>query len=205
MRQKLHRAAHTLKSPTMNKCARHAHPARWVCAVGLAICPCLPSAADAAPHDHGTAQLQIALEGEQLTLLLQLPQESLVGFEHAPRTPAQRQAMADALSRLRNAAELIKPDAAAQCRLTLAEVKDPYAARAENSGARAGAGAGADHADVEAEIAFRCAQTAQLRTLAIGLLETFPRLKRVEAVVALPQGQRKLTLRRPARELRLPR
>jgi hypothetical protein len=159
----------------------------------------LPAGAGAAPHDHGTAQIQIALEGEQLTLTMQLPQESLVGFEHAPRTSAQRQAMADAIARLRQAGDLIQPDAAAQCRPTKTEVKDPHAARS------AGTAAAADHADVEVEIGLRCAQAAQLRTLGIGLLEIFPRLKRVQAVVATPQGQRKFTLRRPARELKLPR
>jgi hypothetical protein len=183
----------------MTRRVRDAPPLSWACAVGLAVCVCLPPSAGAAPHDHGTAQVQIALQGEQLTLLLQLPQDSLVGFEHAPRTSAQRQAMADALGRLRNAADLIQPESAAQCRLTRAEVKDPHAIRAD------GAGGGADHADVEAEIGFRCARAEQLRTLGIGLLETFPRLKRVQAVVATPQGQRKFTLRRPARELKLPR
>jgi hypothetical protein len=172
---------------------------RWACAAGLAICAWWPPGASAAPHDHGTAQVQVALEGEQLTLTMQLPQESLVGFEHAPRTSAQRQAMADALARLRQSGDLIQPDAEARCRPTKTEVKDPHEPRG------ASAGAAADHADVEVEIGFRCAQAAQLRTLGIGLLETFPRLKRVQAVVATPQGQRKFTLRRPARELKLPR
>lgn len=169
-------------------------------AFALAAILAAPTLSTAAPHDHGAAQLQLALEGDVLTMRLQLPQDGLVGFEHAPRTPAQRQALVDALARLRDpAAVVIEPDAAARCLLTRTDVKDPHA----TPGAPA---AGGDaHADIEAAFVFRCARPDQLGTVRVGLLEAFARLKRVQAVVATPQGQRKLTLRRPARELKLPR
>jgi hypothetical protein len=157
-------------------------------------------AAEAAPHahDHGAAQLQVALDGPLLTLTLRAPMDGVAGFERAPRNAAERQALADALARLRDAATLYQPDAAAQCQLERAQAPDPFAA-----GRRAGAGA--DHADVEAEAVFRCAQPALLRALEVRLLESFPRFKRVEALVATPQGQRKFMLRRPARTLKLQR
>ena len=172
---------------------------RQALVLALAAILAVPNLSTAAPHDHGAAQLQLALEGDALTMRLQLPQDGLVGFEHAPRTPAQRQALADALARLRDVATVIEPDAAARCHLTVVDVKDPHAAPG------ASAAGGDAHADIEVAFAFRCARPDQLGTVRIGLLEAFARLKRVQAVVAVPQGQRKLTLRRPARELKLPR
>ena len=161
-------------------------------------------AAAAAPHahDHGSAQMEIAVDGPTLVLQIRLPMDALVGFEHAPRTDAQRRALADALARLRQAEGLFKPDAAAQCALEQARADDPTAAAPATGAAKPGHEA---HLDVGLAVRFRCAQPGQLRAVDVALLEAFPRLKRVTAVMATPQGQRKFTLRRPARSIRLPR
>ena len=50
---------------------------------------------------------------------------------------------------------------------------------------------------------FRCAQPTALSRLKLGMFDAFPRLKRVDVQVAGPQGQRKLTLRRPAQDVPL--
>jgi hypothetical protein len=187
--------------PRRHRSSQHAQwpgPGRHVAALALALAA---GAVGAAPHahDHGTAQMQIALDGPVLTLSLRLPMDGLVGFERAPRTDAERKAWGEALGRLRQADGLFKPDAAAQCRLEQAQVDDPTAV------APAGRGGSDKHADVDAEIRFRCAQPGQLRALDVGLLEAYPRIKRVEAVIVTAQGQRKLTLRRPARGIKLQR
>lgn len=155
------------------------------------------SGAGAGPvHDHGAARLDVALDGAVLTIALEMPLDSLVGFERAPRTPAERQAATAALARLRDGAALFKPDLAAQCTLQAAEVSAPVL---ESPGAAASGG----HADLDAEYRFQCAQPTRLGAIEVRLFETFRRLERLDVQAALPAGQRKARLSRSQSTLRL--
>jgi hypothetical protein len=66
----------------------------------------------AAPHVHGVVALDVALEGPRVVLSLKAPLDSLVGFERAPRTDAERRAAADVPARLREPDALFKLDPA---------------------------------------------------------------------------------------------
>lgn len=59
----------------------------------LALAAPLPTLAADNPgsHQHGHAQLQMAVDGEHVDVFLVSPAANLVGFEHAPRTNEQRQ------------------------------------------------------------------------------------------------------------------
>jgi hypothetical protein len=154
-------------------------------------------AARAAPHQHGVGAMDVALDGAALTVTLRLPLDTLVGYERAPRTAAERAAADAVLLQLRDASTLLVPDAAAGCRAQPPAIDaGPLA-----PGAQPVRG---EHADLEATYTFTCAQSAQLRAIALPIFETLPRLQRVDVQVAGPQGQRKATLRRSAaRSLRL--
>jgi len=182
-----------------------------------------PAAHAGKAHEHGVAKVDVAIEGNKLTVALQSPLDSLLGFERAPRTDAERKAAADMLARLRSGGALFKADAAAQCTLSKAEVTAPVldaankatdtgaAAKATVTGAAAkatvtGAAAKAtegDHADLDASYEYTCAQPQQLRTLELGLFDAFKRMQRIEVQVAGAQGQSKVTLKRPARTVKL--
>jgi len=183
----------------------------------------LPAAHAGKAHEHGVAKVDVAVEGNKLTVALQSPLDSLLGFERAPRTDAERKAAADMLARLRSGGALFKADAAAQCTLSKAEVSAPVleaagtapaagtAAKAPAAGAAAkapAAGAAAkasegEHADLDASYEYTCAQPQQLRTLDLGLFDAFRRMQRIEVQVAGAQGQSKATLKRPARTVAL--
>jgi hypothetical protein len=160
-------------------------------------------AAAAAPHahQHGAIALAVAIDGEQLSIEMEAPLDSLLGFERAPRTDAERRAAGELLTRLRSgAAALFKADAAAQCTLVNAEVRASVLEPAAKTAA-----AKDEHADLDAGYTFKCAQPGQLRTLEVGLFDAFKRIRRIEVQVAGPKGQRKLTLARPARSIELQR
>ncbi|MDO9091773.1 MAG: DUF2796 domain-containing protein [Rubrivivax sp.] len=146
-------------------------------------------------HEHGVVRLDVAVQGESLTVNLDAPLDSLVGFERAPRNDKERQAADEVLARLKSGAGLFNGDASAQCTLSKAEVKAPVL--------EAGATAKGGHADLEASYEFRCTLPAQLRTLDLGLFEAFKRIQRIDVQVAGARGQVKVTLRRPARSVRL--
>lgn len=149
----------------------------------------------AKPHEHGVVKLDVAIEGDKLSIAVEAPLDNLLGFERAPRTDAERKAAADVLARLRAPAGLFAADAAAQCTLAKAEVQAPVL--------EAGAKPKDGHADLDATYEFKCAQPAQLRALDVGLFEAYKRIQRIEVQVAGPQGQAKATLRRPARSVKL--
>ena len=75
------------------------------------------------PHEHGHGALDIALEGEELVAELRIPAVNVVGFEHAPRDDAEREAVHEAVVRFANAAAVLVPAADAECELEDAEVE----------------------------------------------------------------------------------
>jgi hypothetical protein len=151
-------------------------------------------------HEHGVVKLDVAIEGNRLTIAMQAPLDNLLGFERAPRTDAERKAAADVLTRLRSpeqAAPLFAMDAAAQCTLSRAEVRAPVLEPGAKSAAKG------EHADLEASYDFNCAQPGALRSLEVGLFDAYRRIQRIDMQIAGPTGQSKLTLKRPARKVPL--
>jgi hypothetical protein len=163
-----------------------------------------------APHQHGLVMLDVALDGAQLQINLTAPLDSLLGFERAPRTAAERQAATQLLARLQDGASLLQPDAAAGCTLVEAQVDAPVLqapAPGANATAKPANTQPADdgHAELSASYRFNCSQPAALRQLTHGLFAQFKRVQQVQAQVAGPQGQSRQLLKRPANQLRLAR
>lgn len=142
-------------------------------------------------HQHGVARLDVAVDGPTLSLQLEAPLDSLLGFERRPRTEAERQAVAAMLARLRDGAALWTPEAGAQCRFEGAQLETLLLNEAA-PGAQED-----DHLDLDAAYTFRCAQPQQLRQLGLGLFQAFPRLQRLEVQVAGPGGQSRQVIKRP--------
>ncbi|MFO1311547.1 MAG: DUF2796 domain-containing protein [Burkholderiales bacterium] len=158
----------------------------------------MPAAhADTKPHEHGAMKLDIAIDGAEMTVDVEMPLDNLVGFERAPRTDAERKAAADALAKMRAGSVLFKPNGDAQCTLASAKVEAPVL---EPGAQKAAAG---EHADLDATYVFKCAQPGKLAKLDVGIFDAFKRVKRVDVQVAGPKGQGRTVLTPPAREVRL--
>jgi hypothetical protein len=165
-----------------------------------------PVASLAAPHahEHGAVKLDVAIDGAALTIGLEAPLDSLIGFERAPRNDQERRAADEVLTRLRSGAGLFSADAAAQCTLAKVAVQAPVLDPGTKSSAKT-AEAKDEHADLDATFEYKCAQPQLLRTLDVGLFETFKHIQRIDVQVAGPKGQLKSTLKRPARSVPLQR
>ncbi|RZS53213.1 ZrgA family zinc uptake protein [Sphaerotilus mobilis] len=154
--------------------------------------------AHAHAHEHGAVSLSIGVEADTLTLLIEAPLDSLVGYEHAPRTAAQKAAAQALLARLRAPATLFTPDAAAGCTPAEFEVDpgvlEPAAASTAPSDG---------HAELEASYRWTCARPDAVRSIDLaGLMKAAPRIARVGAQIATAQGKFKASLKRPATVLR---
>ncbi len=156
-------------------------------------------AASARPHEHGVARLDVAVEARRVTLLLEVPLDSLLGFEHAPRTEPEKAAAAAAVAKLKAAAQMFYIDSSAQCQPAKAELR---------SGALGLGGASAEkdgHDELEVSYEFTCQDGFKAGFVETGLFEAFSRLQRVDVQAVTRKGQLKATLRRPVGRLPLAR
>ena len=152
-------------------------------------------------HEHGALTLDIGVEASTVTMHIASPLDNLVGFEHAPRTDAQRKRVDAALARLRSAQELLVIDAAAQCRLGAVEITSAVL----GLGAPASAYTTHDHAELSATVDFHCRDATRASHVDVRLFDAFAGLQRIDVQVAGPRGQFKRTLTRPERRVALTR
>lgn len=151
----------------------------WLCAATPAL------AADA--HVHGQARLSVAVDGGTLTLMLESPTDSLVGFEHAPRTAKERAAVAAMKQTLEQADKLFLPTPAAACKQTHVKLASLLLGSPPEPGHEG-------HADLDGEFVFQCAQPQHLRDLEVRLFERFSHMKKLNVEVAGPNGQKAVHL-----------
>ena len=97
-------------------------------------------------HEHGHGTLDIVVEGEEMVIELRIPAVNVVGFEHAPKDDAEREAVRQALVPFADAASVLVVPAEAEC-----EVEETEAAVAsmtlddDHEGERHGDGDDHDH------------------------------------------------------------
>jgi Protein of unknown function (DUF2796) len=156
--------------------------ARLIACTGFLALIMVPAYA-ARPHVHGNATLEIAIEGQRVTVEFSTPLDNLVGFERAPRTAQEKLLANQTMERLRKPEDLFVPTAAARCTRIAAGVDAPV----WDAPYKAPKG---EHAALTATIEFRCEQPQSLRSLRVMAFDAFPRLKNIDAQVAGGTKQR---------------
>lgn len=142
-------------------------------------------------HVHGEAHLAVAVDGPTLTLMLESPADSLLGFEHAPRNDQERAAVTRLKETLSRPAELFVPTPAAGCAPSGTKLESALFDAGHQHGHDE---PGAEHTDVEAEYVFRCARPGELAGLEVRLFDRFDGLGKLKAEVVGPRGQKAATL-----------
>jgi hypothetical protein len=139
-------------------------------------------------HVHGVATLDVAIEGNRLTLDFSSPLDNLVGFERAPRNDKEKARVAQLLERLRKPEDLFVPSAAARCKTGPVKIDAPVL----DAPAKAPKG---EHASLAVMVEFRCGEPQKLADLRVMLFDAFPNVKRIDAQVvgARKQSATRLT------------
>jgi hypothetical protein len=161
-------------------------------------CAAAAASAGAAPkaHEHGVARLDVGVDPQRVTVLLELPQDSVLGFEREPRSDAERAAADAALAKLKEGASLFRIDSAAQCTPARADVQAPVLTAAGKADA---------HEDISASYEFTCKDGNRAGFVETALFEAFPRLQRIDVQAVTRKGQVRATLKRPVSRLPLAR
>ncbi|QEP43352.1 DUF2796 domain-containing protein [Ectothiorhodospiraceae bacterium BW-2] len=131
-------------------------------------------------HQHGTAQLNLAHQEGRLWLEFISPALDIVGFEHQPRTEAQRQRVATAIEQLQQGEVLFHFTPQKSCQLT--EVEHEHEHEHEET-----------HSEFQIHYHFQCHQAPT--SLRVDLFQHFPSLTEIElqAISASDQTAARLT------------
>lgn len=140
---------------------------------------CITPALAGGKHEHGVGQMDVVVDGDLLTVSLELPLATLVGFERAPRNAKEKEALQAASQLLKAGAVSPAPSSGPGCSVTGVEVKPPFV-----DGTPPG-----EHADFDVEYRFRCATPGALVGVDTTLFKSFPRLYRLEVQRIGPKGQ----------------
>lgn len=162
----------------------------------LLVFGCSAASAQHAPHEHGVAELRVAVAGNTMQIEFESPLDNLVGFEHAPRTDAERQSLAAAGAALKSVERVVSVPAAAGCAVVSTQLEQPFAEH-EDRGHDDG------HAEMAVTHVLQCAKPAALDRLEIRLFALYPRLRQIRAERASPRGQTASTLTAEQRMLDL--
>jgi hypothetical protein len=155
-------------------------------------------------HVHGHGTLNIAIEGNRVSLGLEVPGMDIVGFEHAPSTDDQKAAVEKAKARLEKPLGLFSLPAAAGCTVAEANVAveaehgdhgDDHQHEEKDDHDHDDGAAGA-HNQFEANYALDCANPSELTTITFEYFALFAGAHDLTVNVVTAKGQSKYEVSR---------
>ena len=137
-----------------------------------------------AGHSHGQGQLELVVQGGAVKANFEIPMESLLGFEHLPKTPAQKKAMADLQAGVTQPEYVLRLPKAAACELKSVQAQSDMFLGKKST-----------HSDLDLSIEFTCSQPAELKQIEFPIFKKHPRLKSLKVDMLTPKGQGATTVK----------
>ncbi|MFV8569957.1 DUF2796 domain-containing protein [Marinobacter sp. SBS5] len=141
-------------------------------------------------HQHGLAELQVAISGEQINVLLLSPAYNLVGFEHSPHSAEQHRSVDSAVDWLKH--NPLVNIANQQCSPEQSNVhtgwQDKHAHQHTDDHHEHNHG-NTRHSDTEVTQRLHCPGLQDASELDTGLFERFPGLEQLNVQWVSPNGQ----------------
>jgi ABC-type Zn2+ transport system substrate-binding protein/surface adhesin len=167
-------------------------------------------------HEHGTAELNVVLDGQTLEIELKSPAMNLLGFEHAAKSDADKAKVAGVRSQL-EAPQALFGLSAGNCTLSEQALESPLFADAKahkehdhkhdkkhahkhdhkhkHAEHKADEHGHDEHSDIHAHYRFTCQQPQDLKQLDLAELFTrFPGTEKIQVQLIGPNGQQGLEL-----------
>jgi hypothetical protein len=165
------------------------------------------------PHEHGAANLNVALDGNRLAVELISPAVNIVGFEHAPESVEDRERIQQAVATLEDGARLYVFPSDAGCLLRdadvdselLREFDDDHHGHHDKEHHREHAGEAGDehpkHSEFRVLHTFHCTEPTALMSMDVNLFTLFPGMRRLAVQYVTTRGQGGAALRPGRRRL----
>ncbi|NQZ29970.1 MAG: DUF2796 domain-containing protein [Oceanospirillaceae bacterium] len=158
-------------------------------------------------HLHGQVEVNIVREAQQLFIEIHAPGSDVVGFESLPETDEQRQTLASALKKLKQAEQLFTLPSAASCKLLSATVThdfeedhheqhdetdehneaDEHDEHEEHEGE-------SEHGGFKAQYEYNCEFIAELKSISTQWFKHFPNSELIKLQLLTETGQSAQTL-----------
>ena len=134
-------------------------------------------------HVHGNAQLTVAMENDKsLQVDLDVPADSIIGFEHQARSEKDQKAQTAGLNHLeKGLLKLIEFPASFGCKVS--GVKVGMETEAHEEKPTPGKAPHGEHSDVNASYTLTCDQAVSGTSAKVGLIGLFPKIKAVSVKV----------------------
>jgi hypothetical protein len=168
-------------------------------AIGAAALPALAEdRREAGAHEHGHGQLDIAIEGRQVSMALDVPAADIVGFEHEAKTKDQKAKVAAAKKTLADPLKVFAVPADAGCKLANAKVEfgsekgHDHGHKHKEDGGKAEA----EHSEIRAEYTLDCAAPEKITGIEFKYFELFSGAEELDVNVASDKGQTKYEVTR---------
>lgn len=152
-------------------------------------------------HEHGAAELNVALDDQTLEIELKSPAMNLVGFEHAAQSEADKARVTEVHNQLANPQPLFGLGTG-NCTVSEQALESPLFAdtRLHQAHDHEHAAHQADehkdeHSDIHAHYQFSCQQPHDLKQLDLAeLFSRFPGMEKIQVQLIGPKGQQGLEL-----------
>jgi len=152
-------------------------------------------------HEHGTANVMLAMEGEKLQLNFEVPSESLIGFEHFPKSQDQRHNFNEAIKTLSEPSKLFSIPVKAECLLVGVNVSQSLFSGEEGHGHDEKDEHGHDesekseiHSEFSSKYHWNCEHLDEIDSIGTQLMNIFPRIEGIRVRWISQNGQGSLEL-----------
>jgi Protein of unknown function (DUF2796) len=167
-----------------------------LCAVALAA-PVATLQAHSA-HEHGKAEIRLAMDGNKMVLVLQTPQDSIIGFERAPKGESELAKAKAAVEILKAGSKLFEINAEASCVFKETSLVAPNLVVSASD-----AGKVKDHSDVEVSYNLDCANPNKLSSVVVNVFDAFKSVKVIHVQFVGNKKQKSVRLTSSARSVKL--
>ena len=153
-------------------------------------------------HEHGAAILKMALEGEKLQIEFEVPSESLIGFEHFPKSQSNRENFSDAIKILSDPSRLFSMSSKAECLLVGMSISQSLFSNEEEHGHdESEEEHGHDesekseiHSEFKSNYSWNCHHLDEIDSIGTQLMTFFPKIEEIRVNWISNNGQGALEL-----------
>jgi hypothetical protein len=142
-------------------------------------CAIVALSAFAQAHEHGVAEVGVAVDGKSVQIEFTAPGSAIMGFEHEPKTAADKKKIADAFAKFRsNVASMFVFDQTLGCKLNTVSIELGEDDHDHGDGHANGHSHDADHdhghSEVRALVDASCSRPVEGSTLRFQVSRYFP-------------------------------
>ena len=144
-------------------------------------------------HEHGAAIIKMVMEEERLQVEFEVPSESLIGFEHFPKSQSNRENFNEAIKILSDPSKLFSMPVKAECLLVGMNVSQSLFSNEEEHG-HDESEKSEIHSEFKSNYYWNCQHLDEIDSIGTQLMSFFPRIEEIRVNWISNNGQGSLEL-----------